>query len=87
MIRCCHSLPFIGWMSASVAADDVSDTGSRHQPVSLGAVKMLQLEVKQSWCHLHVGANSGHHNMYNLLWSKMLIAHQTVSQCSAPLGY
>ena len=60
-------------MSAGVSTDDVSDASSRHQPISLGTVKVLQLEVKESWGHLHVGTNPAHHDMYNLLWSKITI--------------
>ena len=61
------SLPLVGWVPASIAADDISDTGPGHQPVGLGTVEVLQLEVKQSRGHLHVGSNSAHHDVYNLL--------------------
>ena len=60
-------------MSAGISTNDVCDTGSRHQPISLGTVKVLQLEVEQSRGHLHVSANPAHHDMYNLLWSKITI--------------
>ena len=59
-------------MSASVSADNIRDAGAWHQPVSLCAVEVLQLEVEQSRGNLHVGTNPGHHDMDNLLQGKML---------------
>ena len=67
----CHSLPLVGRVSAGVSTDDIGDAGTWHQPVRLGAVEVLQLEVEQSRCHFHIGTNPGHHDVDNLLQSKM----------------
>ena len=66
-----YSLPLIGWVSAGVSTDNIRDAGTRHQPISLCAVEVLQLEVEQSRSNLHVGPNPGHHDVNNLLQGKM----------------